>query len=145
MKQFMRLFGLIFVVALTVGLCACSVLTSSISFNQRLMVKVRSDFRPDEMVPAARLADAEAWHFRHAVEAPRNAENRGDWYVAWRAKDLARNRPLSLSQLFSRRWQWARAAAPSLAGSAPRALRGFPLVIEPNLVFYGNPMPHSKA
>jgi subtilisin family serine protease len=144
MKQFMRLFGSVFGVALTGGLCACSVLTSSVSFNQRLMVKVRSDLRPDEMVPAARLADADAWHFRHAVEAPRNPEDRGDWYVAWRAKDLERNRPLSLKQLFSRRWQWARAAAPSLADATHRAFGVYPLMIEPNLVFYGNTTQHSR-
>ena len=140
----MRLFGSIFAVALTVGFCACSVLTSSVSFNQRLMVKVRSDLRPDEMVPAARLGEAEAWHFRHAVEAPQNPEDRGDWYVAWRAKDLERSRPLSLSQLFSRRWQWARAAAPSLADATRRAFGVYPLMIEPNLVFYGNSAQHSQ-
>ncbi len=144
MKQFMRLFGSIFAVALAVGLCACSVLTSSVSFNQRLMVKIRSDLRPDEMVPAARLADTEAWHFRHAVEAPRDPQNRGDWYVAWRAKDLDRKRPLSFSQLLSRRWQWARAAAPSLADATHRAFGVYPLMIEPNLVFYGNTAQHSK-
>lgn len=144
MKQFMRLFGSMFVVALTAGLCACSVLTSSVSFNQRLMVKVRSDLRPDEMVPAAWLSPTEAWHFRHAVEAPRDPQSRGDWYVAWRAKDLDRNRPLSLSQLLSQRWQWARAAVPSLADATHRAFGVYPLMIEPNLVFYGNTVQHAK-
>jgi hypothetical protein len=113
--------------------------TSSISFNQRLMVKVRSNLRPDEMLLTARLANAEAWHFRHVVEAPRDPQNRGDWYVAWPAKDLNPKHPPSFSQLLWRRWQWARAAAPSLADATRRAFGVYPLMIEPNLVFYGNP------
>src|SRR5271165_413402 len=143
-KQFVQLFGSMFFVALVAELCACSMFTSSISFNQRLMVKVRSNLRPDEMLPTARLADAEAWHFRHVVEAPRDPQNRGDWYVAWRAKDLNPKHPLSFSQLLWRRWQWARAAAPSLADATRRAFGVYPLMIEPNLVFYGNPAQHAR-
>jgi hypothetical protein len=139
----MRLFAFITLCALMAQLCACSVLTASISFNQRLMVKVRSDLRPDEMVPAAHLAENEAWHFRHAVEAPRDPQNRGDWYVAWRARDLNQTHALSFSQLLSRRWQWARAAAPSLADATYRAFGVYPLMIEPNLVFYGNSTQHA--
>jgi hypothetical protein len=107
------------------------------------MVKVRSNLRPDEIVPAVGLAATEAWHFRHAVEAPRDPQNRGDWYVAWRAKDLDRNHPLSFSQLLSRRWQWARAAVPSLADATHRAFGVYPLMIEPNLVFYGSTAQHA--
>lgn len=140
----MRLFGWMFFVVLATALCACSVLTSSVSFNQRLMVKVRSNLRPDEVLPAPQLADADAWHFRHAVEAPRDPQNRGDWYVAWRAKDLDPKHSLSFSQLLWRRWQWARAAVPSLADATHRAFGVYPLMIEPNLVFYGNPVQHAR-
>ncbi|HEX3443943.1 MAG TPA: S8/S53 family peptidase, partial [Chthoniobacterales bacterium] len=138
----MRVLSPLFVAAVVTGLCDCSVLTNSVSFNQRLMVKVRTNLRPDEMVPAAGLKDEDAWHFRHVVEAPQNAMDRGDWYVAWRTKDLQRQNPLSLYQLLWRRWQWARSAAPSLADATYRAFGAYPLMIEPNLVFHGNPLQH---
>jgi subtilisin family serine protease len=108
------------------------------------MVKVRSNLRPDEMVPAQGLKDEDAWHFRHVVEAPQNPTDRGDWYVAWRTKDLERQNPLTLYQLLWRRWQWARSAAPSLADATYRAFGVYPLMIEPNLVFHGNPLQHQR-
>ena len=106
------------------------------------MVKVRSNLRPDEMVPAKTLSDKDAWHFRHVVQAPQNPTDRGDWYVAWRTKDLEQPNPLSLYQLLWRRWQWARLAAPSLADATYRAFGVYPMMIEPNLVFNGNPKQH---
>jgi hypothetical protein len=90
------------------------------------MVKVRSDLRPDEMIPSARLPAAEAWNFRHAVEAPNDPENRGDWYVAWRARDLDPKHALTFPQLSWRRWQWARNAAPSLADATHTAFGVYP-------------------
>src|SRR5271155_2295458 len=144
MKQSARPNLVVFVAVLPVLLCACSVLTSSTSFNQRLMVKVRSDLRPDEMIPSARLPDGEAWNFRHAVEAPNDPENRGDWYVAWRARDLDPKHALTFPQLLWRRWQWARNAAPSLSDATHKAFGVYPLMIEPNLVFYGSTAQHVR-
>ncbi|MBV8102682.1 MAG: S8/S53 family peptidase [Verrucomicrobia bacterium] len=138
----MRVFVPGFSIALATGLCTCSLLTNSVSFNQRLMVKVRSNLRPDEMLPAAKLSSKDAWHFRHVVEAPQDPADRGDWYVAWRTKDLEEKNALTLSQLLSRRWQWARSAAPSLADATYRAFGVYPLMIEPNLIFHGNPAQH---
>ena len=106
------------------------------------MVKVRSNLRPDEMVPAKTLSDKDAWHFRHVVQAPQNPTDRGDWYVALRTKDLEQQNPLTLYQLLWRRWQWARSAAPSLADATYRAFGVYPMMIEPNLVFNGNPLQH---
>jgi hypothetical protein len=125
------------------AVCGCSLITNSVSFNQRLMVKVRSDLRPDEMIPSANLTADDAWHFRHVVEAPRDAKNRGDWYVAWRTKDLDPKHALTFSQLIWRRWLWAKNAAPSLADATYRAFGVYPLMIEPDLVFFGTPNQHS--
>ena len=139
----MGLIRLTFISGLGSLVCGCSLITNSVSFNQRLMVKVRSDLHPDEMVPSVDLKADDAWHFRHVVEAPRDPKNRGDWYVAWRTKDLDRKKPLTFSQLLWRRWTWARHAAPSLADATYRAFGSYPLMIEPNLVFWGTPNQHS--
>jgi hypothetical protein len=131
----------------SLGMCGCSTFVSSVSFNQRLLVKVRSDLRPDEMVPRASAtdpgkSDPEAWHFRHVVEAPRDPENHGDWYVGWRDNDLKETQALSLSQLLWGRWRQARERAPSLARATHEAFGVYPLMIEPNLVFSGTTATH---
>ena len=131
----------------SLGMCGCGAFVSSVSFNQRLLVKVRSDLRPDEMVPRASVtdpakSDPEAWHFRHVVEAPRDSENYGDWYVGWRDQDLKDTRALSFSELLWGRWRKARAWAPSLARATHEAFGVYPLMIEPNLVFSGTTATH---
>jgi hypothetical protein len=129
--------------AVTFGtaVCGCSLIANYTSFNQRLLVKVRSDLRPDETVSSARR-ESDVWHFRHVVEAPRDPKNRGDWYVAWRTKDLGRTRALTFPQFLWRRWVWAKNAAPSLADATHHAFGVYPLMIEPDLVFFGIPSQH---
>jgi subtilisin family serine protease len=54
------------------------------------------------------------------------------------------NNALTFPQLLWRRWQWARDAAPSLADATHSAFGVYPLMIEPNLVFFGNTAQHVK-
>jgi hypothetical protein len=122
----MRLFVSVFITPLVTVLCACSLLTNSVSFNQRLMVKVRSNLRPDEIVPAKTLSDKDAWHFRHVVQAPQNPTDRGDWYVAWRTKDLEQQNPLSLYQLLWRRWQMGSVGCAISSGRDLSCFRSLP-------------------
>jgi len=70
--------------------------------------------------------------FSACVEAPRDAESHGDWYVGWRDNDLKKTQALTLSQLLWGRWRQARDRAPSLARATHEAFGVYPLMIEPN-------------
>src|SRR6478672_7827781 len=59
-----------------VAFAGCAGIGQSLHVNSTVMVKV-----PIEApIPAGTAA---GWEFRHTLQAPRDLERRGEWYVAW--------------------------------------------------------------
>jgi len=102
----------------------CGGLTDSLKTTNTVLIKM-----PIREPVAS--GDAAGWHFRHVLEAPRDAERRGQWYVAWNNE-----RPLVTAR-FSPYWKQLQARAPEIADASHKAFGGtaYPVLIEPNKTF----------
>jgi subtilisin family serine protease len=71
------------------------------------------------------------WQFRHVLEAPKDIERRGEWYVAWNDRQ-----PMN-SGVFRPYWNGLFSRAPEIADAAHDAFGVYPVLIEPNSTFVG--------
>ena len=71
-----------------VAFAGCAGIGQSLRVDSTVLVKVPID----APIPAGTAA---GWQFRHVLEAPRDLERRGEWYVAW-----SNNKPLRVGGLF---------------------------------------------
>lgn len=108
----------------TVMLGGCGSLGDSLRLRQTVLVKVPTD------KPVAKCS-SEGWEFRHVLEAPKDPDRRGQWYVAWNNRN-----PIESSRS-SNYWRMIFSRAPEIASAAQSALGAYPVLIEPNLSFSG--------
>jgi subtilisin family serine protease len=109
-------------VHLVVLFSGCAGISDSLHVQSTLLIKVPID-RP------IASASADGWEFCHVLEAPNDAERRGEWYVARTDKQPFRFGGLipAWPKLFSR--------APEIAVAAHKAFGAYPVVLEPNRTF----------
>lgn len=104
-------------------LVGCAGIKDSLKLEKTVLVKV----------PSARIVEgrpsAHGWEFRHVLEAPKDVERRGQWYVAWNTKN-----PIRTSSVTAY-WRTLFARAPELAEATHAALNSYPVLIEPNRTF----------
>jgi subtilisin family serine protease len=100
----------------------CAGISDSLHFQSTALIKVPID-RP------IASASGDGWEFRHILEAPNDAERRGEWYVARNDKQPFRFGGLipAWPKLFSR--------APEIALATHQAFGAYPVLIEPNRTF----------
>jgi subtilisin family serine protease len=108
--------------AACVAFAGCAGIGQSLRVNSTVLVKVPID----APIPAGTAA---GWEFRHMLQAPRDLERRGEWYVAW-----SNNKPLHVGGLFPC-WPKLFSRAPEIASATYQAFGAYPVLIEPNRTF----------
>jgi len=78
--------------------------------------------------PIARSSGS-GWEFRHVLEAPKDNERRGEWYVAWNNKNPLRTGGLMPS------WRGLFLRVPEIADATHLAFGSYPVLVEPNRTF----------
>jgi hypothetical protein len=133
----MRIPNVVSVAVMALMMSGCS----TISLNQRMMVKVRTGD------PEGMKAPSDGWYFRHIAQAPLKRDEPdayGDWYVAYQMApdgktELEEKHSLTLLQLFGWRWKRVHELTPVIAAAATKTFGSVPLLIEPCFVFYSTP------
>jgi hypothetical protein len=105
-----------------VAFAGCAGIGQSLRVNSTVLVKVPID----APIPAGAAA---SWEFRHVLEAPRDLERRGEWYVAWN-----NNKPFHFGGLLPC-WPRLFSRAPEIASATYQAFGAYPVLIEPNRTF----------
>jgi len=105
-----------------IAFSGCAGIGQSVQVSSTVMVKV-----PIEApIPAGTAA---GWEFHHMLQAPRDLQRRGEWYVAWN-----NNRPLRFGGLLPC-WPKLFSRAPEIASATYQAFGAYPVLIEPNRTF----------
>ena len=105
-----------------VAFAGCAGIGESLRVNSTVLVKVPID----TPIPAGTAA---GWEFRHVLQAPRDFERRGEWYVAWN-----NNKPFHFGGLLPS-WPKLFSRAPEIASATHQAFGAYPVLIEPNRTF----------
>ena len=118
----------------TTLLGGCGNVGRTLKRSREVLVKVPID----KPIPARRSADG--WKFRHVLEAPKDYEHHGQWYVAW--NDAA----MPESKTSSQYWRMLFSRAPQIAEATKSVFGKYPLLIEPNFSFNSSsPMTPKKV
>jgi subtilisin family serine protease len=108
--------------ALTLLLSGCASIGESLRLESTVLVKL-------PLKDPIAKGSGDGWRFRHVLEAPRDDQRRGQWYVAWNNKN-----PLRTGR-FSAYWNSLFSRAPEIADAARNAFGEYPVLIEPNRTF----------
>src|SRR4029077_827176 len=100
----------------------CAGLGESLRLEDTVLVKVPIK------EPIAR-SSGNGWEFRHVLEAPKDDERRGEWYVAWNNKN-----PLRIGGLMPS-WRGLFLRVPEIAVATHLAFVSCPVLFEPNRTF----------
>ncbi|MEQ1858999.1 MAG: S8/S53 family peptidase [Chthoniobacteraceae bacterium] len=106
----------------TLLLCGCAGIGESLSLKKTVLVKVPID------TPIT-AGSSDGWKFLHVLEAPKDEERRGQWYVAWNDQ-----KPIVTSRLGAY-WRTIFSRAAEIAAATKGAFGRYPLLIEPNRSF----------
>lgn len=115
---------------LLVVLSGCKQIEQSLTFDQRILVKVAAP--PGEPVELA----TNEWHFKPIVAATATNELQPEpaqWYMVWERRQTKDDLKYKLGRTFA--WENARSRVPQIADAVHSAFGTYPMVVEPNMIF----------
>jgi hypothetical protein len=117
-------------VAVVVGISGCKQLEQSLTFDERILVKVTAPPGDPKEV------HVDGWHFKPIVAASATSESQplpAEWYMVWKPHqtkaDLRRKHGKQTA------WEMVQRDTPEVANAAYKAFTNYPMVIEPNVIF----------